>query len=83
MKHNVMNRLMPTGTPGISTPRAGEARLLRGVAPVPHSQQPFSGDLTGVLRETPVAPAGRVGVVGAACLAEPRGAAAGEPARRM
>jgi hypothetical protein len=74
---------VPTGTTGISTPRAGEARPLRGVASVQHSQKPLSGDLTDALRETPVAPVARVGVGGAACLAEPRGAAAREPARRM
>jgi len=48
------------GATGISAPHAGEARPRRGVASVRHSQQPFSGDLTGVLRETPVAPVGLV-----------------------
>jgi len=78
-----MSRLVPAVTAGISAPHAGAARPLRGVASVRQSRQPFSGDLTGVLRETPVAPVGRVGVGGAACLAEPRGATAGEPARGM
>ena len=45
---------VPTGEPGISTPHTGEARPLRGVASVRHSREPFSGDLPGVLRETPV-----------------------------
>jgi len=64
-----MERLVPTGATGISTPHAVEARPLRGVAFVWQSRQPFSGDLTGVLRETPAAPVGRVSVGGTECLA--------------
>jgi len=56
---------VPTVTAGISTPHACEARPLRGVASVRHPRQPFSGDLTGVLRETPAATVSRVGVGGA------------------
>lgn len=56
---------------------------MRGVAAVRHSRHSFSGNLTGVLREAPVAPISRVGVGGAGRLAELRGATAGEPARRM
>jgi hypothetical protein len=48
-------------TAGISSPHAGEARPLSGVASVRHSRQPCSGGLTSVLRETPVATVGRVG----------------------
>jgi hypothetical protein len=68
-----MNRLMPPVTTGISTPPAGEARPLRGVTSVRHSRQPFSGDLTGGLRETPVATVGRVGVGGDVRRSEIRG----------
>jgi hypothetical protein len=68
--------MMPAVAPGISAPRADEARPMRGVASVRQSRWPFSGDLTGVLRETPVAPVGRVGVGGA-----PNESALGWPSR--